>query len=46
MFQRIWETCVLSGEPLHSRAGFHDQLGWHFEPKIARVSTASTPFTK
>jgi hypothetical protein len=24
-----------------SRAGFRDQLGWHFDPKIARMSMAS-----
>jgi hypothetical protein len=29
-----------------SRAGFHDQLGWHFERKIARVSMASVAFER
>ena len=32
---------IVSGDTC-SRAGFHDQLGYHFELKIAGVSMAST----
>jgi len=46
IFQRLWETCVLGGEPLHSRAGFRDQLDRHFERKIPRLSTAWIAFAK